>query len=77
MLIYKRGLTLAMNDINGGTDILQNFQLKLNDFDCGVLAYNATFNYNCLKKGKDTLGLAHIFSPGSELLMEKFLIWQN
>ncbi|CAG9331436.1 unnamed protein product [Blepharisma stoltei] len=63
--LYKRGLTLAMKDMNDGINTLQNFQLKLNDFDCGASAYNADFNYNCIYKDKNKLGLARIMSLAS------------
>ncbi|CAG9331428.1 unnamed protein product [Blepharisma stoltei] len=65
ILVYKRGLTLGVKHINSSVDMLQNFQLKLNDFDCGVSVYNATFFYNCLNKDKNKLGLAHIFAIGT------------
>ncbi|CAG9331427.1 unnamed protein product [Blepharisma stoltei] len=59
------GLTLAVKTINTKSDILQNFQLKVNDFDCGVSIYNATFFNNCISKDRNKLGLAHIFSIGT------------
>ncbi|CAG9331439.1 unnamed protein product [Blepharisma stoltei] len=64
---YKRGFTLALQDMNNGIDILQNFQLKLNDFDCGASVYNEKFCYNCINKDKNRLGLAHIVSVTSSM----------
>ncbi|CAG9331429.1 unnamed protein product [Blepharisma stoltei] len=66
-IFYKRGLTLALKEINNGIDMLQNFQIKLNDFDCGANVYNPTFCYNCFNKDKDRLGLAHIVGSSSAM----------
>ncbi|CAG9331440.1 unnamed protein product [Blepharisma stoltei] len=61
--VFARGLTLAVKDINSGQNILENFQLKLNHFDCGASVYNAAFALNCFEKDKDKVGLAHITAP--------------
>ncbi|CAG9331430.1 unnamed protein product [Blepharisma stoltei] len=67
VILYNRGFASALKDMNTGNDILQNFQLKLNDFDCGAAVYNAAFNYNCINKDKDKLGLARIMASSSLL----------
>ncbi|CAG9325865.1 unnamed protein product [Blepharisma stoltei] len=58
--INARGITLAVKNVNTIGDILQNFYLKLNDFDCGVGIYNPAFCLACFGKDISKLGLAHV-----------------
>ncbi|CAG9332921.1 unnamed protein product [Blepharisma stoltei] len=57
----------AARDIinNGDSDLLNNFQISLTNFDCGVSIYNATFANTCYSKNKENFGLGHISAWGS------------
>ncbi|CAG9319097.1 unnamed protein product [Blepharisma stoltei] len=68
--LAARGSYLAVDYINAGNSgMLQNFQLKMFNFDCGVSIYNETFAKACFKKNYNDLGLAHIVNYASPMVL--------
>ncbi|CAG9330178.1 unnamed protein product [Blepharisma stoltei] len=60
------GCYTAINQINTGQDLIENFMLSPSTFDCGVSEYNSTFMYNCFSKKFDDIGVMHFpssFTP--------------
>ncbi|CAG9331452.1 unnamed protein product [Blepharisma stoltei] len=77
VLTNTRGLTLSVNDINNAQDILQNFQLNVNHFDCGASVPNANYSLSCFTKDKDKFGLAHIVATTTPVVRVEMSTFQK
>ncbi|CAG9316650.1 unnamed protein product [Blepharisma stoltei] len=75
--INTRGIALAVKHMNTGTEILQNFQIKLSGFDCGVNIYNPDFCLSCFGKDINKLGLAHIGGLSSSMAMGDMITFKK
>lgn len=58
--IYATGATACLNMVNTDNNMLANFHLNLNHFDCGQAFYDPDYGDYCFGKDKTKLGLAHI-----------------
>ncbi|CAG9336096.1 unnamed protein product [Blepharisma stoltei] len=76
-VIAARGAFAIQDKINEGNDILQHFQIKFFNFDCGVTVFNRTFAKDCFNKDIDQIGLSHISGFTSEVAIGSLQIFKE
>ncbi|CAG9328930.1 unnamed protein product [Blepharisma stoltei] len=75
--LYARGSFMAVSMINRDSEILENFELNLFDFDCGATSYNAIAGAACFTKDIDHFGLAHISSYSSSVVISQLKTFKS